>query len=165
MVSVRFSYTEPEYVAAMKLHYRELLNVPLDLVVSALFVLGAVAHFVFFGLSFLVLLPVFGAVILLGMVFLGLVVLPRFLFRREPKLKESYELYFADSGIKFRTDKINSDIKWELYNRVLQDEKSYLLYHGPISCTVIPVSAFQSESDRAVFERLLNEKIRNVRRR
>jgi hypothetical protein len=51
--------------------------------------------------------------------------LPRRLFRRNPKLHDEYSLVFSDDGIRFRTSHIDSQLAWNLYSHVLMTADSY----------------------------------------
>jgi hypothetical protein len=81
------------------------------------------------------------------------------MFRREPKLHDEYSLIFSPGGIHFRTDHIDSQLEWSLYNRVLVDAHSYVLYYGKRSFTVVPKRVFETADQRVAFEHLLSQKI------
>lgn len=72
----------------------------------------------------------------------------------------NYHLLFAEDGIKFTTDNLDSRLGWQLYTNVLIDRHSYLLYHGNAQFTIIPKHALRDDESRREFEQLLEKNIR-----
>lgn len=70
-------------------------------------------------------------------------------FRQNPKFQEAYHLAFDDSGIRFKTQSIDSTLAWSQYTRVLEDPHVWLLVYGPRMYTVLPKRAFTPESEQA----------------
>jgi hypothetical protein len=91
-------------------------------------------------------------------------VIPRVVFRREPRFQDDYSLTFSPEGIHFRTANIDSRLQWSVYSRALVAAHSYVLYHGPRSFTVIPKRVFQGEEQRQAFEQLLTEHVPQIKR-
>jgi hypothetical protein len=98
------------------------------------------------ALFFLVLIAAFG-------------IAPALVFRREAKFRDEYSLSFSPDGIHFRTMHIDSELQWSLYNRVLVDAYSYVLYYGARSFTVIPKRVFETPEQESAFARLIGLKI------
>jgi hypothetical protein len=90
---------------------------------------------------------------------------PRLVFRREPKFRDQYSLTFSADGIQFRTAHINSQLKWSMYSRALVDVHSYLLYYGSRQFTVIPKRVFQTSHQQQAFEHLLVQHVSPIVRR
>jgi len=67
----------------------------------------------------------------------ALTIIPRFVFRREPKFRDDYSLTFSAEVIHFRTAHIDSQLQWSVYSRALIDAHSYVLYYGTRQFTVI----------------------------
>lgn len=95
----------------------------------------------------------------------ALYVVPQLAYSRDEKLKRPYHLRFAEDGIEFRTDNLDSRLGWLLYTNVLIDHHSYLLYHGNAQFTIIPKHALPDDESRREFEQLLEKKIRTIVRR
>jgi hypothetical protein len=89
-------------------------------------------------------------------------VIPRLVFRREPRFRDDHSLTFSPEGIQFRTAHIDSRLQWSVYARALIAGHSYVLYHGPRAFTVIPKRLFQSQEQRQAFEQLLAEHIPRI---
>lgn len=164
-VHLSFRYSEQDYVRAMRAHLKSRLRLKVDIVVI---VLAAGLGFYEWhsldsprwGMS-LVTLSTFFALIL-GFAF-G--VMPRMVFRGEPKFRDDYSLTFSGNGIHFQTAHIDSQLEWSMYNRALVDANSFVLYHGRRSFTVIPRRVFETPEHLADFERLISEKIPEITRR
>jgi hypothetical protein len=89
-------------------------------------------------------------------------IVPVLAFRREPKFQDEYSLTFSPNGIHFRTSKIDSEIQWALYSWALIDAKSYVLYWGRESFTIVPKRVVDGSGQRGAFEMLLAEKIPRI---
>jgi hypothetical protein len=97
--------------------------------------------------------------------FAAFAIIPSLIFRREPKFRDDYSLAFSPEGIHFRTAHIDSQLQLSLYSRALVDAKSYVLYHGSRSFTVIPKRVLQSAEQQEAFEQLLGQKVPQIIRR
>lgn len=75
----------------------------------------------------------------------ALYVVPQLAYSRDEKLKWPYHLRFAEDGIEFRTDNLDSRLGWLLYTNVLIDHHSYLLYQGNAQFTIIPKHALPDD--------------------
>lgn len=161
-VHLSFRYSEQDYVRAMRAHLKSRLRLKLDIVVI---VLAAVLGFyewrsldsAWWGVGLIFLSGVFALVLAVAF---GVV--PRMVFRGEPKFRDEYSLAFSGGGIHFQTVHVNSQLEWSTYNRALVDAHSFVLYHGRRSFTVIPKRVFETPEHLAGFERLLSEKVREI---
>jgi len=161
-VHLSFRYSEQDYVRAMRAHLKSRLRLKLDIVVIVL--AGALGLYEWRSLDS----PWWG----MGLVFLSAVlvivlivafgIVPRMVFRGEPKFRDEYSLTFSGSGIHFQTAHINSQLEWSMYNRALVDIHSFVLYHGSRSFTVIPKRVFETPEHLTTFERLVSEKIPEI---
>jgi hypothetical protein len=154
-VKLAFRYTENDYARGLRLHYANTLHPKRDGVISIVMaVVGA-----YFWLTTeprwigITLTAVSGLLILLLLA--AFFVIPKLVFRREPKFRDDYSLTFSTEGVHFQTAHIDSNLKWEIYTHVLTDSKSYILYYGKASFTIIPKRAFESVSQQQSFEELL----------
>lgn len=161
-VRLSFRYSEQDYLRAMRAHFKSRLRLKLDIVVI---VLSAVLGFYewhsldspLWGIGLISLSVVFALVLAVAF---GIV--PRMVFRGDPKFRDQYSLTFSAGGIHFQTVHINSQLEWGMYSRALVDEHSFVLYHSRRSFTVIPKRVFESPEHLAAFERLLSEKIPEI---
>ncbi len=60
------------------------------------------------------------------------------------KLKEEYDLTFSDEGIQFKTDSINSNLKWNTYVDFMESEECFYLIQSKQVYSVIPKRVFES---------------------
>lgn len=86
-------------------------------------------------------------------------VLTRVFFRRNPKFLEKYHLDFSDAGIHFNTATINSQVAWNHYRKMLEDDKVILLIYGTKMYSVIPKRAFRDSSQLEAFSDLVKRHI------
>jgi hypothetical protein len=154
-VCLSFRYSESDYTRALRAHYRSVLRLRLDVIVSlGLAIIGAYLWPSFWGVA-----CVAAAILFLLMLIAAFTVIPSVSFRREPKFRDDYSLTFSPEGIHFKTMHIDSQLQWSMYSRALIDSHSYVLYHGSNQFTVIPKRVFQSPGEQQVFEGLLAEHI------
>src|SRR5262249_30077136 len=59
-------------------------------------------------------------------------------FRNNPKFRETYHLAFDRGGLHFRTDTIESRLKWDYFTRLLENRQLCLLVYGRRMYSVIP---------------------------
>ncbi|MFZ0523246.1 MAG: YcxB family protein [Candidatus Acidiferrales bacterium] len=162
-IPLTFKYSEQDYVQAMRAHYASRLKLRLDAVVAAASALVGIYLSRFPDMRVWGFVLICLSAVLVVMLFLAFVVIPRVVFRREPKFRDEYSLTFSSDGIHFRTVHINSQLEWSLYTRVLVGAHSLVLYHGNNSFTVIPKRVFESAEQLAAFERLIKENIPEAR--
>jgi hypothetical protein len=158
-ITLHFTYTETDYVRAVRLRNRRRTGGWFDLIAGlGVTAFGAVTWW-FEGYSALRL-----TLVVLGLVFLFMlvtteVVLPRWWFRREPKLQDPYTLTFSDAGIDFRTSRIHSQLEWALYHGFAESPTTYLLLYGHNQFSAIPKRVFESPAQEARFRALVKAKL------
>lgn len=159
-ISLRFRYTEEEYIAATRLYLMRSTDLLLRVVFSSIFLAAGI---------FFLLLATLGSGILFLLTLAGLIsfllwslffyIAPRQRFRSDPKFRDEYFLQFSDDGIQFKTAQIDALIQWSLYTKVLENERFYLLVYGKNMISVIPRRAFASAQQEAAFGELLKRKL------
>ncbi|MCA9198564.1 MAG: YcxB family protein, partial [Planctomycetales bacterium] len=129
-VSITFTYTRDEYILAMKRHYCATLKVGRD-VIGGLLAMTTGIYLLFYSSDSWAgwALTIIGAVMLL-MVIYALFVLPGMIYYSQPKLKDEYSLVFSDEGIDFKTNSIESQLHWSIYQSWLYDDDFFILYYG-----------------------------------
>ncbi|MBI3644613.1 MAG: YcxB family protein [Acidobacteriales bacterium] len=164
-VDVSFRYSESDFVRAMRAHYATHLRLRLDIAVAIVCaIVGAYlwrspsTHWL--GIGFVSVSAVFALILVAAFA-----VIPRLVFRREPKFRDDYSLTFSPGGIHFRTAHIDSQLQWSMYSRALVDAYSYILYYGWRSFTVIPKRVFQSAEQQNAFEHMLAQNIPKISRK
>ncbi len=164
-VKLSFRYLESDYVRALRAHYASRLRLRLDVFLTVLLAgigafLGRFTSLYWLGLVCLVVSIGFALVLIAAFT-----VIPRLVFRSEPKFRDDYSLTFSPDGIHFRTANIDSQLKWSLYSRALIDAHSYVLYYGWRQFTLIPKRIFQSVEQQQAFELLLIKNVVQIVRR
>ena len=162
-VQLCFSYTEKEYLSAVRFymfHSTETLArliVVYVLVSVAMLLLNALLDF---------LLPLWLIVPLIvgtgvAWFYTYLVDLPRRYFRGDPKFRAEYDLTFTDAGIQFKTQEINSSIAWSLYTRVIENDRFYIMIYGKNipSLSIIPKRAFGTSKEEILFRQMLRRHV------
>ena len=160
IISLRFKYTEEEYTAATRLYLWHSRDLIIRMGAVSLYSIIAIALFTWldFGTG-LIPLFIFGACFPLLMAFLLFFVIPRQRFRSDPKFADEYLLQFSDDGIHFKTAQVDSLLQWSLYNKVLENERFYILVYGKGAISVIPKRAFASANQEAAFNEMLRRNI------
>jgi hypothetical protein len=161
-ISLRFNYTEEEYLAATRLYMRRAADFFMRLSICFIYAIACAALFIWLDISLstelvLLLALVFCMPFIIG--FLHMFVIPRQRFRSDPKFQDEYQLHFSDDGIQFRTAQIDALLQWSLYNKVIEDERFYLLVYGKHMISVIPKRAFTDEYQEASFREMLRRNL------
>ena len=159
-ISLRFKYTEEEYIAATRLYMTRSMDFAIRLMICTSYAIACIALFVWleFASEAIILMIVLACFpFLIG--FLHLFVLPRQRFRSDPKFKDEYFLQFSDDGIQFKTTDIDALLQWSLYNKVLENERFYLLVYGKHMISVIPKRAFADAKQEEAFSEMLRRNL------
>jgi hypothetical protein len=161
-VHLTFRYSEQDYVRAMRAHLKSRLRLKLDIVVIALAAALGLYEWHSLDSPWWGMALVFLAAVLAAVLIIALGIVPRMVFRGEPKFRDEYSLTFSENGIHFQTAHINSQLEWSMYIRALVDAHSFVLYHGRRSFTVVPKRVFKNPEHLEAFERLMAEKIPEI---
>jgi hypothetical protein len=123
-IRLTFRYAERDFARAMRAHFASRLRLKLDIIVIGL--VAGIGIYLWrdgglrwMGVTLSALSGVFGLILLLAFF-----VMPRIVFRRNPKYRDEYELVFSTEGIHFCTVHLNSQLEWSLYTHVLIDPSS-----------------------------------------
>lgn len=159
-ISLRFKYTEEEYTAATRLFMTRSADLIIRFGVCSLYAIGCIVLFSWLGIA-IEMIPVFVVAACLPFILalLLLFVVPRQRFRSDPKFRDEYLLQFSDEGIHFKTAQIDALLQWSLYNKVLEDERFYILVYGKNMISVIPKRAFASAAEEAAFDEMLRRNL------
>lgn len=143
-IEISFKYTKEEYVKA----FREYLLLTKtikkrDMIVAVLVII--------FSTIWLILSKeiLSGVCLLCGFLFFILSCnlyywMPGRNFSQNSKFREEYNLTFSNEGIQFKTDSINSDLKWSTYVNSMESEEFFYLIQAKQVFSVIPKRVFES---------------------
>jgi hypothetical protein len=159
-VTLRFRYTEEDYVRAMRFHLSKRMRPRLDVV--AAIVLGLLSAYMLFagaGPDWLWAFGCAASLLLFAILWFAWFVLPARAFRLEPKLHGEYLIEFGPDRIEFRTDGIDSRIEWKLYRELRSDDHTHLLVHGSNGFTALPRRVFAGPPEEAAFLQLVRQHV------
>lgn len=158
-LELTFDNVLSEHLAAERLYYRTTIFWTLDKIAGAMLVgLGAyLIHMVGLVWWSIIWIPL-GVLEAFNLLSLRPVQV-RLWFKHNPKFRETYHLSIDEPGIHFRTSSIDSQLKWDHYSRLLENERLCLLIYGSRMYTVIPKRAFRSTADLEAFKSLVRRKI------
>jgi hypothetical protein len=159
-ISLRFTYTEEEFVSATRFYMLRSTDFLFRLTVFTLYVIACILLLAWLNISSPFLL-IFVIALFFPLIFgfMFLYVVPRTRFRSDPKYSDEYSLQFADDGIQFKTAQVDALLQWSLYTKVLENERFYILVYGKNMISVIPKRAFVNPLQETAFRQLLGRKL------
>ena len=100
-------------------------------------------------------------ILLTGLILCGLLVFPylrvRAVFRRSPALTKPRRYTFRASGVAVQSDDVNSDLKWSLFQRVVETRAVFAFFASSHQATYVPKRCFSSPDDVARMRELIRE--------
>ena len=162
IIEVRFQYTEKEYIQASRQYmFMSKLLKKSDIILP--FVLLPLSVLYMFLADFNVWSIIICVCAWLYLVVIGALyyLIPKVTYKQNAKFREEYYLAFSGEGIRFQTNTINSDLQWDVYKDMLENEEYFYLCQNKQMYSVIPKSAFQDESQVQQFKELVLGKVKN----
>src|SRR5262245_56359156 len=80
-------------------------------------------------------------------------------FKPTPKVLEKNALTLSQAGIHLKPPTVESDLKWDLYQGIVEGEDLVLLIYGKRMYSEIPKRCFSSPEDLNAFQELANNQI------
>ncbi|MEM6428902.1 MAG: YcxB family protein [Deinococcota bacterium] len=158
-VNINFTYQPGEYARALRHVQVQRLAVRRDVVVAILTIIIGVYFWVSDGLTIWAgLLCGVGLVFLLMLAF-AVLVTPYLVERSTPKLREQYQLSFADEGIRFKTTSIDAHLAWSIYSVWWDGPDYFFFFHGKRDVTIIPFRVLSTSDDAATFRELVTHQL------
>ena len=81
----------------------------------------------------------------------------RLMIRYGPTLRELRRYSLSDRGVRFDSELMTCDCRWGAFSRVLESQKSFLLYQTPLSAMAIPKRHFSSAEEISQLRVLLRK--------
>lgn len=154
-VTIRFQYTEEEYVKAMRKYLLVTDTVKkFDLILAAVGLPSMLVYLFLSSFSVFSIILLVCAVVFAGFVGFQYFYVPVMVFRQTPKFKEEYRLTFTEAGVSFETVSVQSELKWDTYKIFWEGEECYYLVQEAQAFTLVPKRAFASEAEKLAFEQL-----------
>lgn len=158
-IAVRFRYTPEDYVRAFrvalarKIRPRSLAGAAIATFLLSLIVLALedgsdpVGWWLGWG-------GITVSLLIASMVAALWFILPRWIYRREPKFQQEYRFEFSPTGIHFESDDVVSSLRWSTYRGLHSDAEVHLLLYGHHDFTAVPRRAFATTRDDDAFVRM-----------
>ncbi len=159
LITLRFTYTEDEFVEAWQFYATRAILKKSDVIVSLAAMGFSLVMAYLKGASWIwESLFIVGFLLLVGN-FIGYFLMPRHRFRHDPKYREEYYLSFSEQGIYFKTSYAESKLEWALYDKLWIVPRHYLLFYGRDLFTIIPKRVFAGKEEEQRFEELVQRKL------
>ena len=159
-VELQFRYTQDEYVSAIRAYMLAKRSIAFFVGIASLVTLLGIYFLLTQADSVATIALLCAGTFLFGLVGTSFGILPHRRFLANPQFRSEYHLGFAEDGILFQTDHINSTLKWDIYTEAVETERFYLLVYGAEGAvTVIPKRVFNSAEQEACFKKLLMRKV------
>ncbi|SFS77289.1 YcxB family protein [Paenibacillus sp. BC26] len=157
-MKINFMYSEREIISAINQN----LNLK-ELIFSVLIAAALLVYGIFQLMSgstrifdvFILLI----SILFFFIVFVRIIVVPRIVFKRQPKFKEEYVLSFNEENIIFNAGDINSTISWDFYKEIKESKEFIFLKYGKELHTIIPKRVFRNKEELNEFKTLIKSKI------
>ncbi len=85
-------------------------------------------------------------------------------WKREPLYHTEHAVAFSEEGIHFVMGRIESNLDWQYYQRLVESPDGFLLVYGNDSFNFIPKRAFNGDGAINEFRALARKKLTNQRR-
>lgn len=149
--------TMSDCLHAYQVHYAHLPSARLKKM-AAVFVLGMGLYGVYLNQAdrYAIILIILAPVIWFDLI---QYVTAFFWLRRHPKVMEPVEVSANSTGMRFKSATSESKVKWDAYNRYLEDKSVFLLYRSKRMFLILPKRFFTGEQ-LATFRDILSQKVK-----
>ena len=162
IIEVRFQYTEKEYIQASRQYmFMSKLLKKSDIILPFVFLPLSVLYMFLADFNVWSIIICVSAWLYLVVIGASYYLIPKVTYKQNAKFREEYYLAFSGEGIRFQTNTINSDLQWDVYKDMLENEEYFYLCQNKQMYSVIPKSAFQDESQVQQFKELVLGKVKN----
>ena len=155
-VKLRFQYTQSEYIKAERQYLisnKTIHKYDIALVVYMLFSSFSVFSILIFGL--IIVVTALGSYLY--------ILMPILKFKQTAKYHEEYTLVFSKETIKFKTQSMESEIKWNIYSALWENHDFYYLIQAPRIYTLIPKRVFKDLNEKQLFEEIAQSKVKTIK--
>lgn len=159
-INIRFKYTEKEYGDAMKSYYIKSSRIRFDFIIGIALALIGTTLWLTDKNNIIYMILILISILFIGILLFAIYINPAKRFREEPKFRDEYYLSFSSNGIEFKTENINSTLKWNHYVKFRENIDFYYLVYGSFMLTIIPKSAFKTKEEDEEFKQLLVSKLK-----
>ncbi len=152
---LNFKYTRDEYVKSRRSYlFLNKTIKKLDLALIVFLILLTLYFFMNNGLSTLTIVLTILLFIISAILIILYIFQPGMFYDRIDKFKQQYHLEFIDNKILFKTDDISSELEWNFYEALWENENFFYIIHSKEMYTLIPKRAFNDINEITEFREL-----------
>ncbi|WP_279119648.1 YcxB family protein [Fusobacterium varium] len=150
-----FKYTRNEYIKSRRNYlFMNKIIKKTDLVLVGLLGLFTLYLFLNNGFSTMFIILCILLFILLAIFSVLYIFQPGMFYDKIDKFKQQYYLEFKDNKIFFRTDDISSELEWNFYEALWENDDFFYIIHSKEMYTLIPKRVFNNEMEMIEFKEL-----------
>lgn len=150
-----FKYTRNEYIKSRRNYlFMNKIIKKTDLILIGLLGLFTLYLFLNNGFSTMFIILCILLFILLAIFSVLYIFQPGMFYDKIDKFKQQYYLEFKDNKIFFRTDDISSELEWNFYEALWENDDFFYIIHSKEMYTLIPKRVFNNEMEMIEFKEL-----------
>lgn len=150
-----FKYTRNEYIKSRRNYlFMNKIIKKTDLILVGLLGLFTLYLFLNNGFSTMFIILCILLFILLAIFSVLYIFQPGMFYDKIDKFKQQYYLEFKDNKIFFRTDDISSELEWNFYEALWENDDFFYIIHSKEMYTLIPKRVFNNEMEMIEFKKL-----------
>ncbi len=150
-----FKYTRNEYIKSRRNYlFMNKIIKKIDLILVGLLGLFTLYLFLNNGFSTMFIILCILLFILLAIFSVLYIFQPGMFYDKIDKFKQQYYLEFKDNKIFFRTDDISSELEWNFYEALWENDDFFYIIHSKEMYTLIPKRVFNNEKEMIEFKEL-----------
>lgn len=152
---LNFKYTRDEYIKSRRNYlFMNKTVKKLDLTLIGLLIIFTIYLFINNGSSTMSVVLIVLLFIVSGVFAVLYIFQPGIFYDKIDKFKQQYHLEFRNNKILFKTDDINSELEWNFYEALWENENFFYIIHSKEMYTLIPKRAFNNEMEIIEFKNL-----------
>ena len=154
-MKLSFKYTRNEYIKSRRNYlFMNKIIKKTDLILVGLLGLFTLYLFLNNGFSTMFIILCILLFILLAIFSVLYIFQPGMFYDKIDKFKQQYYLEFKDNKIFFRTDDISSELEWNFYEALWENDDFFYIIHSKEMYTLIPKRVFNNEMEMIEFKKL-----------
>lgn len=154
-MKLSFKYTRNEYIKSRRNYlFMNKIIKKTDLILVGLLGLFTLYLFLNNGFSTMFIILCILLFILLAIFSVLYIFQPGMFYDKIDKFKQQYYLEFKDNKIFFRTDDISSELEWNFYEALWENDDFFYIIHSKEMYTLIPKRVFNNEMEMIEFKEL-----------
>ena len=161
-VKLRFQYTQSEYIKAERQYLISKTIHKYDIALVAVFLLLSIVYMLFSSLSVFSILITGLIIVVTALGSYLYILMPILKFKQTAKYHEEYTLVFSKETIKFKTQSVESEMKWDIYSALGESHDFYYLIQAPRIYTLIPKRVFKDLNEKQLFEEIAQSRVKTT---